>query len=67
MPFVVKATVSGGSVCWLAPARSFGTRTFGPREKAEIFKRQADAQAAIAKLPRSMIDGGAVFSAEPAE
>ena len=51
----------------LAPTKSFGTRTFGPREKAEIFKRQADAHAAIAKLPRSMIGGGAVFSVEPAE
>jgi hypothetical protein len=67
MPFVIKMTTPANNACWVSAAKSFGARTFGPREKAEIFKRQADARAVIAKLPRSMIEGGAVLSVEPAE
>lgn len=65
MPFVVKVSASEGGVGWLAPAKVFGLRKLGPRARAESFKRQADAHAAIAKLPPIMIDGGAVFSVEP--
>jgi hypothetical protein len=64
MPFVIKMTLPTGNVCWVCAAKSFGVRTFGPREKAELFKRPADAQAVIANLPRSLLDGGTVLSVE---
>jgi hypothetical protein len=67
MPFVIKMTTPSQNVCWLSAAKAFGTRTFGPREKAEVFNRQSDAQAVIAKLPRSLIEGGAAFSVEAAD
>jgi len=66
MPFVIKMTTPSNNVCWVSTAKSFGARTFGPKEKAEIFKRQADAHAVIANLPRSVLYGGAVFSVEGA-
>jgi hypothetical protein len=66
MPFVIKMTTPDNNICWVSAAKSFGTRTFGPREKAELFKRQADAHAVIANLPRGVLGGGAVFSVETA-
>jgi hypothetical protein len=64
MPFVIKMTTPGNNVCWLSAAKSFSADTFGPREKAAIFKRQSDAQAVIEKLPLSMTHGGAAFAVE---
>jgi hypothetical protein len=67
MPFVIKMTTPNNNVCWVSAAKSFGARTFGPREKAELFKRQADAHAVIANLPRGVLDCGVVFSVESVE
>jgi hypothetical protein len=67
MGFVVKVTFRGGSVCWLAATTAAGIHTLGPRERAEVFRTQAAAHAAIAKVPRSLESAGVIFSIEPAE
>jgi hypothetical protein len=51
---------------WVAPER-FGNRTFGPREKAEVFRTRREAHSEIGKLPRAFDHAGFTFSAESVE
>jgi hypothetical protein len=64
MPFVVKATIRDGNVCWLAPSKAFGLRTLGPREKAEVSQTVRDAHAAMLRV-RNRADAN--FSVESAD
>ena len=67
MPFVVKATIRDGNVCWLAPSKAFGLRALGPRERAEVFQTVRDAHAAIAAMLRVRNRADANFSVESAD
>jgi hypothetical protein len=69
MPYLVKLTLAapGKNVCWLSPAKAFGVRTFGPREKAERFRTEAAAHAAIASLPSHLGGIRVLYSVEPAD
>ena len=67
MPFVIKMTTPSNNVCWVSAAKSFGARTLGPREKAELFPTQAAAHAAIASIPQSIAGTGVIFSIHSAQ
>jgi hypothetical protein len=67
MPFVIKAMGRTGTVCWLSDANEAGFRTLATREMAGVFQTAADAQTAIAKLPRAFRDAGLIFYVERAD
>jgi hypothetical protein len=69
MSFLVKLTLAtpAKGECWLSQGKAFGARTFGPREKAEQFKTEAAARAAIAKLPSHLGGIAVLYSVEPAD
>jgi hypothetical protein len=52
---------------WVSPPRFGDHRTFGPREKADVFKTRGEAHATIGKLPRSFEHAVFTFSVESAE
>jgi hypothetical protein len=64
MPFVVKATGTTGTICWLSPAGEAGLRALATREWADVFPTVADARVAIAKLPGAFVDTGLAFTVE---
>ena len=65
--FVIKATSAAGLEMWVSPPRFGDHRTFGPREKADVFKTRGEADAAIGKLPVSFEHAGFMFSVESAD
>ncbi|HEX4072463.1 MAG TPA: hypothetical protein VHX68_14880, partial [Planctomycetaceae bacterium] len=65
--YVVKAVGRTGTVCWLSDANEAGFRTLATREMAGVFQTAADAQAAVAKLPRAFQDVGLIFYVERAD
>jgi hypothetical protein len=67
MAYVVKATGTTGTICWLSPANEKGFRTLATREWAEVFSTLDDAHDAIVKLPRAFVDTGLKFSVELAD
>jgi hypothetical protein len=67
MGFVIKAVNVSGLEMWVSPPRFGDHRTFGPREKADVFKTRGEADAAIGKLPVSFEHAGFTFSVESAE
>jgi len=66
MPFVIKMTTPR-NVCWVSAVKSFGARTIGPRENAELFPTQAAAHAAIASIPQSIAGTGVIFAIHSAQ
>jgi hypothetical protein len=65
--FVIKAVTSTGLAMWVSPPRFGEHRVFGPREKAEIFRTQAEAHATIGTLPRAFEHAGFNFAVESIE
>ncbi len=65
--FVIKAVNLAGVAMWVSPPRFGDLRTFGPREKAEVFKTSGEAHATIGKLPLSFEQGRFTFSVEVAD
>jgi len=65
--FVIKAVSATGLVLWICPARFAEYRGFGPRKEAETFCTQADAHAAIGKLPQAFELANFAFTVEAAE
>jgi hypothetical protein len=66
MGYVVKAVSSSGCKMWMQAAKQKSHKNFGPREEAEVFRTQKDAQAVIAKLPESFRQIGFDFEVEAA-
>jgi hypothetical protein len=64
MKFVVKGTTPGRDVVWLSAPDSDGCRNLAPLRTAEQFQNKADAQLAIAKMPRPFKDAGFFFWVE---
>jgi hypothetical protein len=64
--YIVKAVSASGCKLWVQPSSQKSHRDFGPREDAEIFRTQKDAQAVIEKLPESFRQIGFNFEVEPA-
>jgi hypothetical protein len=66
MGYVVRAASASGVKMWVAPTPPKTQRAFGPREKAEIFRTQKDAQAVIDTLADSLRRVGFEFDVETA-
>jgi hypothetical protein len=49
---------------WVQPPKQKSHRNFGPRDEAEVFRTQKDAQAVIDKLPESFRQIGFEFEVE---
>jgi hypothetical protein len=64
--YVVKAVSASGLKMWVSPPRQKTHRIFGPREDAEVFRTQKDAQAVIDTLAESFRRVGFNFDVEPA-
>jgi hypothetical protein len=64
--YIVKAVSASGCKLWVQPSRRKSHRDFGPREDAEVFRTQKDAQAVIDTLPESFRQIGFNFEVEPA-
>ncbi|HET6325578.1 MAG TPA: hypothetical protein VFG04_12945 [Planctomycetaceae bacterium] len=62
--FVIKAVSASGLEMWVSPPRFGDHRTFGPREKRDVFKTRGEAHAVIGKLPASFEHAGFTFSVE---
>jgi hypothetical protein len=63
MAFVVKKTGPTG-INWLGTRRPGGLRTFGSREKAEIFLTFEEAYAALREIPRALRAQQVTFTIE---
>jgi len=66
MGFVVRAVSVTGEVMWVGLFRYGEYRAFGPRETAEIFQTQHEAQTAISRLPEPLVGFGLTFTVESA-
>jgi hypothetical protein len=58
--FIVKAVSPGGVEMWLSEQRG-GTYVVGPRDKAVVFRTQAEASRAISNLPEAFKRAGFKF------
>jgi hypothetical protein len=61
MRFVVEGTTPGRDIVWLSAPDADGFRNLVPLRMAEQFQNKADAQLAIANLPRPFRDAGFFF------
>ncbi|HET6327817.1 MAG TPA: hypothetical protein VFG04_24245 [Planctomycetaceae bacterium] len=66
MGYVVKAVSGSGVKMWISLPMQKSQRTFGPREKAEIFRTQKDARAVIDTLEETFRRVGFEFDVESA-
>jgi hypothetical protein len=66
MRFIIKAVSSTGLEMWISRER-FGNRTFGPREKAEVFRTRTEAQTGADKASQSFKDLDMRFTVEAAD
>jgi hypothetical protein len=66
MGYVVRAASASGVKMWIAQSPPKCQRAFGPREKAEIFRTQKEAQAVIDTLADTFRRVGFEFDVETA-
>jgi hypothetical protein len=68
MPYVAKATLmESGEATWLTTPRRHGSRTFGPRDLAEMFSTDAEASLAIIAMVAGEDCRGIRFTIEAAD
>jgi hypothetical protein len=66
MGYVVKAVSASGCKMWISLPMQKTHRVFGPREKAEIFRTQKEALAAVETVADSLRRVGFEFEVESA-
>jgi hypothetical protein len=62
--YVVKAESASGLKMWVSPPRQRDRRIFGPRQDAEVFRTEKEAQAVIDTLAESFERVGFQFNVE---